>query len=203
MGQRLYVAALGRFLQVDPVEGGVESDYIWPTDPVGKSDLDGTLDWDTAFAVADVVSIGLMFIPGVGTAAGLAIRGVTLAARVVRAGVSVARAVAPAVRAAVRSVPGAVRAGVGSSRIHGGAGYAMANSSRFGVNSRLFGNSRLGWSGPGRWNNHGATRLGWSSHRGQANFRLSARWLPVNRHNGQGHPNRVRGPYNSQIRNLR
>ncbi len=42
MGVRLYDPALGRFLQVDPVEGGSANDYDYVGgDPVNDSDLDG------------------------------------------------------------------------------------------------------------------------------------------------------------------
>jgi hypothetical protein len=44
MGVRVYIPAIGRFLQVDPVEGGTENNYVYPTDPVNGSDLTGTID---------------------------------------------------------------------------------------------------------------------------------------------------------------
>jgi hypothetical protein len=48
MGARLYISNLGRFTQVDPIEGGVDNDYVWPTDPIGKNDLSGELSADSA-----------------------------------------------------------------------------------------------------------------------------------------------------------
>jgi RHS repeat-associated protein len=42
MGARQYHPGIGRFLEVDPIEGGVDNDYNHVSDPVNESDTSGT-----------------------------------------------------------------------------------------------------------------------------------------------------------------
>jgi|GEM_PF-1359647 len=45
MGARVYIPGLGRFISVDPTQGGTDNNYVYASDPVNDFDLDGNLSW--------------------------------------------------------------------------------------------------------------------------------------------------------------
>jgi RHS repeat-associated protein len=79
MGVRLYNPILGRFLQVDPVEGGSANAYDYANqDPINTFDLDGNICWRCHFRNVgrwawrnewDIALTAASFIPGAGAAA--------------------------------------------------------------------------------------------------------------------------------------
>jgi RHS repeat-associated protein len=59
MGERTYLAPLGRFLQTDPVDGGSANDYDYTNqDPINATDLDGRCPW-CVVALAVAVRVGV------------------------------------------------------------------------------------------------------------------------------------------------
>ena len=55
MGARVYLPTLGRFASVDPVEGGVENDFVYPPDAVNDFDLTG----EFAFLIPIALRVGV------------------------------------------------------------------------------------------------------------------------------------------------
>ncbi len=56
MGARVYLPTMGRFLQVDPVEGGTDNAYSYVNDPINSSDYSGQFSLGSIFkAVVNVV----------------------------------------------------------------------------------------------------------------------------------------------------
>ena len=111
MGARQYVPGLGRFIEVDPVEGGSANDYDYcDGDPIGCSDPDGTIGkrwWRQASAFVsrnrhNIINTAVGFAAAAGTVACIAsvVCGVGMAAggavALAAAGVAAHTASAPA-----------------------------------------------------------------------------------------------------------
>ncbi|MDP3952313.1 RHS repeat-associated core domain-containing protein [Microbacterium sp.] len=113
MGVRLYSPAVGRFLSVDPVDGGSASAYDYcGADPVNCTDLAGTWTFKSIMKVVAEVASVASIIPGpIGMAAAgvsavaYAVTGDFANAALMTAGIALAAAGAGAAVVAVKASP--------------------------------------------------------------------------------------------------
>ena len=82
MGARIYLPGLGQFTSTDPVEGGTDNAYAYPTDPVDAFDLTGEFAFRTFFKAAvtivGVASAVACILATAGICAGAVIAAATL-----------------------------------------------------------------------------------------------------------------------------
>ena len=146
MGARVYIAALERFLSVDPKEGGTDNNYSYTNDPVNEFDLDGnawSFPWRNVLkAVVVVAAIGGAIACGVSIICGVAVGAVAGAAMYTAANAGTKQFTAKGL--AKSTIVGGALGAVGAvAKISGTLGRMAMNSRFLGSSSKLFANPTI------------------------------------------------------------
>jgi RHS repeat-associated protein len=196
LGARTYIPAIGRFMSVDPQEGGNENSYVYPPDPVNDFDLDGNAGWfgKIVSTVTRVASIGSN-LPG---PVGVAFSAVAVAGNVAQGHYKEAL-IASAGLLGI-GIAGKVAARIMTSRGMIRLGARLMDSRRIGVISRYLGNNTImsprGYQkfAPGKWNNKQFIRFGWSVAPTRIGYRPTLR-LSLGRGQGAFHMDVIYGRF--------
>jgi RHS repeat-associated protein len=169
MGARVYIPGLGRFLSVDPQQGGTANAYVYALDPVNDFDLDGTFSLKNALSVATKIATVGSFIPG---PVGMACSGVAAAGYIAQG------QYANAAMAAVAFIPGGKIASSLASKSSFGTKMLTAvvrtqsKAPGIGVKGGLFGTKALSAKSGLLNRNNPVLKIGWHRDSGKTVFRL-------------------------------
>lgn len=190
MGARVYIPELGRFLSVDPIEGGTDNNYVYTNNPVNETDITGNAI-ETALDAAGIAydahefyerpswgNFGMLawstgaafipFVPGSWTkrAADAGSKAVTKAPPAKSVPKVESKPPTPKPKPPAKKPPTQKSPKKSTKQ-------KIYDSKSLGRKSKAFGAKQLGASVSGWLNNNNLLRIGWSTYNGAKTFRIS------------------------------